>query len=109
MTNWTDSDIPSQCGRTAVVTGTGGLGLETALALARAGASVILAGRNPSKGAAAIDRIRHDVVNANVWFEELDLANLDSIAAFGSICTPHLTASISLSTTQGLWRPQIGK
>lgn len=83
MTNWTDSDIPSQCGRIAVVTGTGGLGLETALALARAGASVILAGRNPSKGAAAIDRIRHDVVNANVWFEELDLANLDSIAAFG--------------------------
>lgn len=83
MTNWTASDIPSQRGRTAVVTGTGGLGFEAALALARAGANVILAGRNASKGATAIDRIRHDVANANVWFEELDLANLDSIEAFG--------------------------
>lgn len=83
MTHWTASDIPSQRGRTAVVTGTGGLGFEAALALARAGANVILAGRNASKGAAAIDRIRNHVANANVWFEELDLANLDSITAFG--------------------------
>ncbi|MGO2240737.1 MAG: oxidoreductase [Halomonas sp.] len=83
MTHWTASDIPSQRGRTVVVTGAGGLGFEAALALARAGANVILAGRNASKGAAAIDKIRNDVANENVWFEELDLANLDSIAAFG--------------------------
>ncbi|UZH10978.1 oxidoreductase [Halomonas sp. BDJS001] len=89
MTNWTASDIPPQRGRTVVVTGTGGLGFEATLALARAGANVILAGRNASKGATAIDRIRHDVANANVWFEALDLANLDSIAAFGE----HLHAS----------------
>lgn len=83
MTHWTASDMPSQRGRTAVVTGTGGLGFEAALALTRAGANVILAGRNASKGATAIDRIRNHVANANVWFEELDLASLDSIAAFG--------------------------
>jgi NADP-dependent 3-hydroxy acid dehydrogenase YdfG len=40
MANWTTSDIPSQRGRTAVITGTGGLGLEDALALAQAGAQV---------------------------------------------------------------------
>jgi len=82
MTHWTASYIPSQRGRTAVVTGTGGLGFEDALALARAGASVVIAGRNPAKGAAAVDRTRQIVACATVSFEELDLASLDSIAHF---------------------------
>lgn len=82
MTNWTASDIPSQHGRTAVVTGTGGLGFQDALALARAGANVIIAGRSQSKGAAAVNRIRQSIPSANVSFEALDLASLDSIAAF---------------------------
>ena len=39
MNNWTTHDIPPQHGRLAVITGaTGGLGYETALALAGAGA-----------------------------------------------------------------------
>jgi NAD(P)-dependent dehydrogenase (short-subunit alcohol dehydrogenase family) len=83
MTHWTASDIPSQRGRTAVVTGTGGLGLEDALALARAGADVIIAGRNPSKGAAAVKRISESIPSARVTFEMLDLGNLESIEAFG--------------------------
>ncbi|KMO12932.1 short-chain dehydrogenase, partial [Methylobacterium indicum] len=58
MSGWTLADLPSQAGRTAIVTGTGGLGLEDALALAGAGAEVIVAGRNPDKGAAALARIR---------------------------------------------------
>jgi len=82
MTRWTASDIPSQRGRTAVVTGTGGLGLEDALALARAGADVIIAGRNPSKGAAAVQQIRLSVPTAKVTFELLDLASLASIKSF---------------------------
>ena len=47
---WTAAHIPSQRGRSAIVTGTGGLGYETALALAKHGAEVILAGRNAAKG-----------------------------------------------------------
>ncbi|WP_431258093.1 oxidoreductase [Roseateles chitinivorans] len=82
MAPWKASDIPSQKGRTAVVTGTGGLGFHDALALARAGARVIVAGRNPRKGGAAVDRIRADVARADVRFELLDLASLDSIEAF---------------------------
>ena len=51
---WTERDIPDLTGRTAVVTGAnGGLGLQTALALAGAGAHVVLAGRAPEKTAAA--------------------------------------------------------
>lgn len=83
MTRWTASDISSLSGRTAIVTGTGGLGLEDVLALARAGADVIIAGRNQSKGAAAVSRVRQNVPGANVGFEALDLASLDSIVAFG--------------------------
>jgi NAD(P)-dependent dehydrogenase (short-subunit alcohol dehydrogenase family) len=82
MPRWTTSDIPNQDGRSAVVTGTGGLGYEDALALAKAGCEVILAGRNPRKGGEAIDRIRGQVPNARVRFERLDLADLGSIAAF---------------------------
>ncbi len=82
MTKWTTSNIPAQNGRTAVVTGTGGLGYEDALVLARAGASVVIAGRNPRKGAEAVAAIKQAVPGGQVRFGEVDLANLASIAAF---------------------------
>ncbi len=80
---WTAVDIPSQHGRLAVVTGaTGGLGYATARALAAAGAEVVVASRNDSKGADALARLRAAVPGANVRFGHLDLASLDSVAAF---------------------------
>lgn len=82
MRKWTSADIPSQHNRAAVVTGTGGLGFEDALALARAGAEVILAGRNADKGAQAVASIRAQVAGARVSFEALDLASLASIERF---------------------------
>lgn len=82
MAKWTASDMPSQEGRAAIVTGTGGLGLEDALALARAGAEVIIAGRNPAKGADAVERIRVEAPSAVVRFEQVDLADLRSVADF---------------------------
>lgn len=84
MAPWKAFDIPSQKGRTAVVTGTGGLGFHDALELARAGAQVIVAGRNPRKGAVTVDQIRERVARADVRFELLDLASLDSIEAFAA-------------------------
>lgn len=82
MTNWTAADIPDLRGRTAVVTGTGGLGLETALALAKAGCDVTIAGRNPEKGVEAVSHIKHAVPGAIVGFGKLDLANLSSVTSF---------------------------
>lgn len=82
MHKWTTADMPSQRGKTVVITGTGGLGFETALAMARAGATVIVAGRNPSKGATALAAIRSKVPDSDAAFEPLDLASLDSIRSF---------------------------
>lgn len=82
MTDWTASNIPRQDGRSAVVTGAGGIGYETALALAKAGGEVVIASRNPRKGAEAVERIRAIALWAAVRFEELDLASLRSVAAF---------------------------
>jgi NAD(P)-dependent dehydrogenase (short-subunit alcohol dehydrogenase family) len=82
MSKWTAKDIPDQDGCLAIVTGTGGIGFETALALARAGAEVVLAGRNAEKGNASVDRIRASVPGARIAFERLDLASLGSVAAF---------------------------
>jgi NAD(P)-dependent dehydrogenase (short-subunit alcohol dehydrogenase family) len=80
MKQWSVADIPSQQGKLAVVTGaTGGLGYETALALARAKAEVLVTGRNPEKGRAAVERIQGSVPSANVRFEMLDLASRASI------------------------------
>jgi NAD(P)-dependent dehydrogenase (short-subunit alcohol dehydrogenase family) len=82
MVKWTTADIPTQQGRVAIVTGTGGLGLEDALALARAGAEVIVAGRNPARGRQAVSHIAEHVPSAKIRFEQIDLAALDSIASF---------------------------
>ena len=83
MATWTTSNIPNQSGRLVVITGaTGGLGLDTALGLAGAGAEVILAGRNSTKGRGAEARIRDHRPDAKVRFELLDLASLASVKAF---------------------------
>lgn len=81
--SWSTTDIPDQTGRLALITGaTGGLGYETALALARSGAEVVLTGRNAGKGANALERIQTEVPNAKVSYETLDLSELGKVARF---------------------------
>jgi NAD(P)-dependent dehydrogenase (short-subunit alcohol dehydrogenase family) len=83
MSPWSIDDIPDLAGRTAVVTGANsGLGFESALALARSGAEVVLACRDQAKGAAALELIRQSVPDARAGVAPLDLADLASVAAF---------------------------
>lgn len=81
MSRWTATNIPPQSGRIALITGTGGLGLEDARALARAGCRTIIAGRNRHKGLEAVEQILREFPGAKVSFELLDLADLESVAA----------------------------
>ncbi|MFF3666707.1 oxidoreductase [Microtetraspora malaysiensis] len=80
---WSVDDIPDLTGRTAVVTGANsGIGLPTALELARHGARVIVASRDPDRGRAAVGQILERAPGAHTEFERLDLADLGSVRAF---------------------------
>lgn len=79
---WTEADLGSQTGKTVIITGTGGLGYEAAISLAGAGATVIIAGRNPEKGKEAVHNIKSEYPNAKISFQKLNLADLDSIQRF---------------------------
>ncbi len=80
---WTTQNIPSQRGRRVVITGSNsGIGFETAVALARKGAELILTARTKAKGEQAASRILELAPDALVHTEILDLAVLASVHAF---------------------------
>jgi NAD(P)-dependent dehydrogenase (short-subunit alcohol dehydrogenase family) len=81
--DWTQSDIPDQTGRVAIVTGANsGIGLETARELARKGAQVVLACRSPERAEEALADIRSSLPDAQIDFMALDLADLEQVRAF---------------------------
>ena len=78
--DWQATDMPSLTGKRMLVTGgSSGMGFEDTLALSRVGAQVIIAARNAQRGAESIERIRAQVPDARVRFEQLDLADLASV------------------------------
>jgi NAD(P)-dependent dehydrogenase (short-subunit alcohol dehydrogenase family) len=88
---WTRADIPDLSGRIAVVTGAnGGLGLETARALAGAGAHVVMAARDQDKAANAQADIKNTESNPSLAIVPMDLGSLASVArAADAILSAH--------------------
>lgn len=83
MKNWTTDDIPSQKGKTILITGANsGTGLGAARALANKGGMVILAVRNLEKGNAAQAKILKESPDAVIDLMQLDLADLTSVDKF---------------------------
>jgi NAD(P)-dependent dehydrogenase (short-subunit alcohol dehydrogenase family) len=105
---WTERDIPDLTGRTAVVTGAnGGLGLQTALALAAAGAHVVLAARDPAKTAAAEVRLRASHPSASLGVVPLDLGDLSSVAAAAhSVLARHERVDLLVNNAGVMAMPQ---
>jgi NAD(P)-dependent dehydrogenase (short-subunit alcohol dehydrogenase family) len=95
-TSWTTDAIPDLTGRTAVVTGANsGIGLHTSIELARHGAHVVMAARDPKRGDDALRRVRAEAATADrqphVELLALDLADLASVRAFAaSVTAAHL-------------------
>jgi NAD(P)-dependent dehydrogenase (short-subunit alcohol dehydrogenase family) len=72
--------VPDQGGRVALITGANsGLGLSVAERLAMAGADVILACRNQTKGLEAVARVQHVAPSAKVSLIPADLASQASV------------------------------
>jgi NAD(P)-dependent dehydrogenase (short-subunit alcohol dehydrogenase family) len=95
-TTWTPDAIPDLSGRTAVVTGANsGIGLHTSIELARHGAHVVMAARDPKRGDDALRRVLAEAATADrqpdVELLALDLADLASVRAFAaSVTAAHL-------------------
>lgn len=80
---WTTKNIPSQIGKTIIVTGANaGIGYETALALYQAGAHVIIASRDQKKAEEAIEQLKKQGGTGSLEFIELNLANLAAVKQF---------------------------
>ncbi len=78
MSNW------SVQGKKCVVTGANsGIGKETAIALAEAGADLVMVCRNPERGAAALEDVRA-VATGDVDLMLCDMASLASIREFAA-------------------------
>jgi NAD(P)-dependent dehydrogenase (short-subunit alcohol dehydrogenase family) len=108
MSGWSTADIPPQGGKTAVITGaTGGLGYETALALAGAGATVVLTGRSDAKGRTALEWIRAQFPKASISYETLDLASLASVADFAArFAAAHTSLDLLINNAGVMALPQ---
>lgn len=107
---WSESDIPDLSGRVAVVTGANsGIGFETGRALAANRARVVLACRNPDKGAEAQRRVQAAVPGAEVRFMQLDLASLVSIAAFAKELAASEPKLDILCNNAGVMMPPLGR
>ncbi len=85
MSDVTAEAIGDLTGRRAVITGANsGLGLQTAVALARKGAAVVLACRDGQRGRDAEQKVRSLTGSDQVEMRLLDLASLDSVRAFAA-------------------------
>jgi NAD(P)-dependent dehydrogenase (short-subunit alcohol dehydrogenase family) len=106
---WSTADIPDQHGRTAVVTGAnGGLGLETARALAIKGAHVVMAVRNQEKAAAAVDEIRAGAPDASLELVAMDLAAQASVrAAAEQITATHKSIDLLINNAGVMGIPEM--
>jgi NAD(P)-dependent dehydrogenase (short-subunit alcohol dehydrogenase family) len=105
---WTEQDIPDLTGRTAVVTGAnGGLGFQTALGLAGAGAHVVLAARDPEKTPAAMARIAERYPTGALEVVPLDLGDLSVVrAAADEVLAGHERVDILVNNAGVMAMPQ---
>jgi NAD(P)-dependent dehydrogenase (short-subunit alcohol dehydrogenase family) len=106
MTRELSVTVPDLSGKLAVITGSNsGLGLGLATRLAAAGADVIMAIRNRTKGEAAVEQIRSTVPDAKLTIKQLDLASLASVKALGEELTAEGRPVDILLNNAGIMQP----
>ena len=83
---WIEQNIPSQAGKTVLITGANsGLGFQATRVLAGKGAHVMMAVRDTVKGEKAASDVRGAVPRADLEVMALDLASLASVRQFAGV------------------------
>lgn len=107
---WTTENIPDQSGKIAIITGGNtGIGFETALALSRAGARVIIAGRDDIKVNQAVDRINAQGTKGIAEAGILDLSSLVAVKQFARVIKEKYKGIDILINNAGVMTPPAGK
>jgi NAD(P)-dependent dehydrogenase (short-subunit alcohol dehydrogenase family) len=108
--HWIDQNLPSQKGKTILITGgNSGIGYYAALALAKMGAHVVIAGRNPDKIDQAINSIEAEGIDGQVEAGSVDLASIDSVKQFAAhFIATHPKLDILINNA-GVMMPPEGK
>ena len=108
--HWIDKNLQSQIGKTILITGgNSGIGYYTALALAKAGAHVVIAGRNADKIDQAIKSIEAEGFDGRVEAGIVDLASLEFVRAFAAqFMAAHPKLDILINNA-GVMMPPEGK
>lgn len=106
--NWTKDNIPSQQGKTILITGaTSGIGLEAAKVLSEKGAKIILPVRNLEKGKRAEQEIKQRCKSADVTLMKLDISDLDSVRLFADeFLKKYSKLDLLLNNAGIMWTPQ---
>lgn len=106
---WADDDPRPGAlrGRRALVTGaSSGLGKQTALELARLGATVHLLVRNEVKGRAALDEVAREVPGADLHLELCDVSDLSAVRSFAAELTGRVPGLGVLVHNAGVLPPE---
>ena len=104
--NWTAENIPSQKGKTILITGANaGIGLEAVTVLSSKGANTIMAVRNMEKGKEAVIEIKRKNPNATLELMHLDLSDFNSIRRFSEEFHKKHTQLHSLINNAGVMNP----
>jgi NAD(P)-dependent dehydrogenase (short-subunit alcohol dehydrogenase family) len=110
ISNWTAESIPNLTGKVAIVTGANsGIGYTAARALARKGATVILACRNKEKGQAAVRQIERAYPAAKAELLQIDLSGLTSVRRFADEFTNRYDRLDILINNAGIMATPFGK
>lgn len=85
MSKWDAMQLPSQYGRVAIITGSNsGIGYETALALAKKDAKVVMACRNVPEAEKAKSKIIETYPDAQIKVMKVDVSSLSDVKNFAS-------------------------
>ena len=105
---WTSADMPTQQGRTIVITGANtGVGFQAAKVLAASGATVVLACRDPERAAGAVQRLRTDVPGARLDTVTLDLGSLASVrSGAAELRSRHPRVDVLINNAGVMWAPK---